>query len=205
MHHSSIILSGQKWACVTISIRNDVASCLLWVSWYVDFLRAYFVRTLGKFCLRIASGPVWLRAWDPADLHGTVKGCLVRMLINYVVKLSFVIFYFRLTFTVRLTSFQKREWPIVRSEWSTRTVYIIATIWTIVGFVCFGTNKMSKEKKRKSKCRLATFGSDYIQLRKRSCFESAIDCRVIFWWNIDLAKAFIEVKLEHLSQTLHLY
>ena len=78
MHHISINLSGQKWACVTFSIRNDVASCLLWVSWYVDFLRAYFVRTLGKFCLGIASG---LFGWEPE----TLLTCMVQSKVAWCV------------------------------------------------------------------------------------------------------------------------
>ena len=161
MHHSSIILSGQKWACVTISIRNDVASCLLWVSWYVDFLRAYFVRTLGKFCLGIASGPVWLRAWDPADLHGTVKGCLVRMLINYVVKLSFVIFTFDLQMTIRLTSFQKRQWPIVCGASEAQEPCILLLLYELL-LDLFVLERIKCQKKKKGKANADLLHSDQI-------------------------------------------
>ena len=150
MHHISINLSGQKWACVTISIRNDVASCLLWVSWYVDFLRAYFVRTLGNFCLGIASG---LFGWEPE----TLLTCMVQSKVAWCVCLLTMLlschlwyFTFDLQMTIRLTSFQKRQWPIVCGASEAQEPCILL-LWTIVGFVCFGANKMSKEKKGKAK------------------------------------------------------
>ena len=148
MHHSSIILSGQKWACVTFSIRNDVASCLLWVSWYVDFLRAYFVRTLGKFCLGIASG---LFGWEPE----TLLTCMVQSKVAWCVclltmLLSCHLWYFTFDLHLRLGLLPSKSESDRLCGASEAQEPCILLLWTIVGFVCFGANKMSKEKKGKA-------------------------------------------------------